>query len=152
MEIAGRSIGSILQRSDVVPTSQCRVEDCPVCSTSGSGKCSVESLGYKITCLQCVDEGEPAVLLGETGRTARIRCSEHRDLAQKRKGSLWPHCRDVHGGAVPQFGYEVCTSFKDVLLRQIDEAVRIRGETACLMNNKEEFVRPAGFQVVVERM
>ena len=44
------------------------------------------------------------------------------------------------------------SSFRDVLLRQIDEATRIRSEGAVLMNSKDEFVRPAGFQVVVERM
>ena len=151
-EVAGRSLRGILQRSDVGPGHQCHVDDCPVCSTSGSGKCSVESVGYKVTCLRCVDEGEPAVLHGETGRTARVRCSEHRDLLHKRKGSLWPHCRDYHGGSVPEFSYEVVSSFRDVLLRQIDEATRIRSEGAVLMNSKDEFVRPAGFQVVVERM
>ena len=150
-EVSGRSLKDLLQRSDVGKAAECQFDDCVIC-TSGKKGCNLESVGYKVTCLQCAEDGVKAVVHGETGRCARVRCGEHRDLVRKKKGSLWPHCRDVHNGEVPDFSYEVQSSFKDVLLRQIDEANRIRAEDGLLINNKEEWVRPAGFQLLVERM
>ena len=52
--------------------------------------------------------GDRYLYIGETGRTAKIRCGEHLDDAKKRNGSLWPHYRDVHGGRPVQFRSEVC--------------------------------------------
>ena len=57
-----------------------------------------------------------------------------------------------HGGQVVEFGYRVSGRFRDPLLRQLDEAVRIEEESGLLLNSKNEWVRPAGVQHRVERM
>ena len=53
---------------------------------------------------------------------------------------------------LPSFKCSVVGEFADPLLRQLDEAERIAGETGILMNSKQEWVRPAGFNHLVERM
>ena len=41
---------------------------------------------------------------------------------------------------------------RDVLARQLDEAIRIAGEDGYLMNDKNEWVRPAGVFISINRM
>ena len=44
-------------------------------------------------------------------------------------------------------------AFKDdVLARQLDEAIRIAGEGGNLLNDKFEWVRPAGVAISINRM
>ena len=58
VERGGRSVHSILQRSDVAPQLSCDWgERCLVCSTKPTGLCREESVGYKITCSDCEAEG-----------------------------------------------------------------------------------------------
>ena len=40
----------------------------------------------------------------------------------------------------------------DILGRQLDEALRIDGEPGKLLNDKREWIRPAGVRINVERM
>ena len=47
-------------------------DDCPICLTAPKGNCQMESVGYRIWCM----EGKAALMNGETGRTGRIRCKE----------------------------------------------------------------------------
>ena len=52
-----------------------------------------------------------------------------------------------------EFGYKVDKSFQDdVLARQLDEAIRIAGEEGNLLNDKYEWVRPAGVAISINRM
>ena len=126
VEKSGTSVKCKLQRSDISGQRDCDAEDCVVCTTSGSGNCRQESVGYEITCLECERMGVRTAYLGETGRTASIRCKEHVDNVAKRKGSLWPHCLEEHSGLVPQFKCSVVGRFSNPLDRQLDEAMRIR--------------------------
>ena len=73
------------------------------------------------------------------------------DNVAKRKGSLWPHCLEEHSGLVPQFKCSVVGRFFNPLDRQLDEAMRIRGEEGQVMNGKEEWVAPADYSIRVER-
>ena len=51
------------------------------------------------------------------------------------------------------FGCEVTRSFKeDPLSRQLDEALHIQREEGVLMNDKNKWTRPAGFNVFERRM
>ena len=157
VEKGGHSIKSCLQRSDVDPTVVCGMS-CAVCETGGRN-CSIESVGYKVTCLECEEGGEKTVMHGETGRCARVRCNEHRrDLIGKKKSSnLWEHCQRVHNGRIVDFKYEVTRCFmNDPMSRQLDEARRIFREAesgqSTMMNDKNEWVRPAGIVVTVSRM
>ena len=50
------------------------------------------------------------------------------------------------------FKCKVTRVFRDPLTRQLEEAMRIAGETGILMNDKDEWVRPAGVRVVAQEM
>ena len=71
----------------------------------------------------------------------------------KKNSNLWEHSRYVHQGMNVEFGYKVDKSFQnDVLARQLDEAIRIAGEKGNLLNDKYEWVRPAGVAISINRM
>ena len=131
---------------------KCEDVDCPVCLTGNGGKCCTESVGYEVWCKVCEGDKRRVFMHGETGRTAKIRCSEYRAAFAARRGALWEHCVSFHNGESVEFGYRVVGVFKDPLQRQLDEAVRIEEETGVLMNTKNEWVRPAGIRHTVERM
>ena len=61
------------------------------------------------------------------------------------------HCDQVHGGEVP-FASKVIRVFKDPLKRQLEEAYRIRNESGVSLNDKNEWMRPAGVRVLAEAM
>ena len=45
---------------------------------------------------------------GESGRTARIRCSEHQEALKRKKNSnLWEHYMTEHRGVLAEFEYKV---------------------------------------------
>ena len=156
VEKGGRSIKSMLQRSDVEPSLSCGLP-CVVCS-SGGKNCSKESVGYMVTCEECEQSGGRTIMHGETGRCARIRCNEHFDALMKRKNSnLWEHCMNMHEGRLVDFKFEVTKAFiRDPLARQLDEARRLQEEAkredSVMMNDKLEWVAPAGIIVSVSRM
>ena len=91
---------------------------------------------------------------GETSRTAKIRCKEHRDaLLRKKNSNLWEHCEEEHNGEIADFKYKVVRSFhRDSLLRQIEEAKRLESEEGTLLNDKLEFVQPFAIQLKATRM
>ena len=91
---------------------------------------------------------------GETNRTARVRCNEHRAALQRKDNSnLWEHCVNEHGGQPAEFSYKVVRRFhRDSLLRQIEEAWRLESEEGTLLNDKLEVVKPFGIQLKATRM
>ena len=153
VEKGGRTVKSILQKSDINPRMRCLKSDCYVCLTKESGKCWRESVGYEIWCKKCEGDGKRSFMHGETGRTARIRCGEHMENLHKKRGALWEHCLEYHSGEVVDFGCRVSKVFgRDPLMRQLHEASRIECEPGVLMNSKLEWIRPAGVQHIVQRM
>jgi hypothetical protein len=154
VEKGGRSLKSLLQRSDVGSSPRCKFDDCVVCRTEAKGQCCMENVGYLVWCKECELQGVRTVMHGETGRCARLRCGEHeRALLAKKNSNLWEHARDVHNGEKVEYGYKVDKAFKDdVLARQLDEAIRIAGEGGNLLNDKFEWVRPAGVAISINRM
>ena len=114
----------------------------------------MENMGYSVWCKECELQGVRTVMHGETGRCARLRCGEHeKALLAKKNSNLWEHARDVHNGEKVEYGYKVDKAFKDdVLARQLDEAIRIAGEGGNLLNDKFEWVRPAGVATYINRM
>ena len=154
VEKGGRSIKSLLQRSDVEPNPRCKFTECVVCRTEAKGQCCLENVGYLVWCKECELQGIRTVMHGETGRCARLRCGEHaKAYLAKKNSNLWEHSRDVHKGMNVEFGYKVDKSFQDdVLARQLDEAIRIAGEEGNLLNDKYEWVRPAGVAISINRM
>ena len=155
VEQSGRSIKSILQRSDPAGRKECGDEKCVICGTKGEGRCRKESVGYKVWCKECEEKRDKVIMHGETGRCAKVRCGEHAEALKRGDwdSRLWEHCKEVHKGERVEFGYKVVRSFEnDVLGRQLDEALRIEKEEGKLLNNKREWVRPAGVRFNVERM
>ena len=155
-EKGGRTIRSLLQRSDVSPQMSCGDDQCVICKTKETGRCGKENCGYKIYCKVCRDnpnaEGKiiPAEMHGETSRSSKIRCREHYNALKRKKNSnLYEHLVDMHGGdETVEFGYEVTGVFmKDVLGRQLDEARRIERFGGTRLNDKEEWVQPASVTV-----
>ena len=114
--------------------------------------CSKEGVGYKVWCPLCEEEGSSAVMHGETGRCARVRIGEHFNaLEQGRSSNLREHCEEFHH---VDFKCKVTRVFRDPLTRQLEEAMcmRIAGDSGILMNDKDEWVRPAGVTVVAQEM
>ena len=154
VERSGRSVHSILQRSDVAPQLSCDWgERCLVCSTKPTGLCREESVGYKITCSDCEAEGRHIVMHGETAKTARLRVSQHvADMRSTRSSNLREHNQEYHNGLEPCYKFEVVRKFRgDPLGRQLDEAIRIDMHEGVSLNDKGEWVRPAGVRIRVER-
>ena len=155
VEQGGRPVRSLLQRSDVDPVLNCGLPECVVCGTKASGKCQCEGVGYEIFCIACKNNGVSAKLFGETGRNARKRCGEHFSAYRENKpgSNLRFHCDSVHNGELVEFGASVVRKFqRDPLGRQLDEAARIQNHRGIIMNQKSEWVRPAGFSIRAERM
>ena len=148
---------------DIVPNKKCWDSNCPVCQTEEKGLCCRENAGYSIQCLTCWNDPEKVdrpiqdrkyIMHGETNRTARVRCLEHKSAYMRRDNSnLWEHCVTEHGGQPAEFAYKVTRSFhRDSLLRQIDEAWRLENEEGTILNDKLEFVKPFGVQLKATRM
>ena len=163
VERGGRTLKSILQKSNVIPNKRCWDESCPVCQTEEKGQCCRENSGYSIQCETCWEDPERAdlpiqdrkfIMHGETNRTARVRCLEHKSALLRRDNSnLWEHCVKEHDGQMASFAYKVTRTFhRDSLLRQIDEAWRLENEAGTILNDKLEFVKPFGVQIKATRM
>ena len=91
-------------------------------------------------------------MYGETERTGKIRCKEHREALFdiRKQSNLREDCEEYHGGEMVQFGYEVKKTFP-ALLRQLKEALLIDDHVGPRMNDKREWVRPASVRLRAER-
>ena len=118
----------------------------------------MESVGFTVICKECEESEARTVMHGETGRCARVRCNEHYDaLVRKKNSNLWEQCLEVNGGKTVDFRFNVANTFvRDPLTRQLDEARRILQEASrtdsTIMNDKLEWVRPAGVAISVSKM
>ena len=90
---------------------------------------------------------------GETAKTARLRVSQHvADMRSTRSSTLPEHNQEYHDGQEPTYKYEVVKRFRgDPLGRQLDEAIRIDTHAGISLNDKGEWVRPAGVRIHVEK-
>ena len=91
---------------------------------------------------------------GETGRSARLRGAEHlKDFEKKREKSvLYKHKVSDHPNEEVKFKMEITQKFKDALMRQPNEAVRIYSRPSHeTLNSKAEFNHPPLARVVVEK-
>ena len=155
VEKGGRPLQSFLQRSDVDPQLDCLDSECPLCLTSPEGLCRMESVGYRIWCMPCEEQGINVVMDGETGRTAKKRCKEHLDAMRsvRQSSNLREHCKAGHDGVFVPFGCKVVACYPgDPLSRQIQEAVRIDCQQGTSLNDQSEFTRPAGIRMTAQRM
>ena len=115
----------MLQKSDPFKKKLCERQNCPVCSSGGSGRCDVQDVTYKIECLGCDHQ-----LNGETSNTAYTRILKHfSDLNSTNEdtfSSPRTHCVEQHENIRQKFRSSVTKTFKDDALgRQITEALKI---------------------------
>ena len=128
----------------------CPKSDCPLPTGKCKGMCSLENILYKATCNICqqnqIDEGTTIdkiihrTYIGETSRTLRIRANQHHnDLKRCSKnqnldeGTSWmwdhiksSHCSHTNPNPQEDFSFNVISTHKDPMTRQIMEAVRIQ--------------------------
>ena len=141
VESAGRSIKSMLQRSDPSGASDCQPpqkDECPVC-LSGYRACRKEGVTYQINCNSCEE-----VYVGETADNAHHRGKQHADRLSKRADDsvLWKHVRSKHAAADPPpvFSMKVTGVFRnDALLRQVTEGNLINKVSGTCMNSRSEW-------------
>ena len=157
VERGGRTVKTLLQKSDVQPVLKCWKDDCQVCRSDPKGNCWKEGVCYRISCLECAKIGRKSCMYGETARSGRTRCSEHQKALESKKDSnLWEHIVKFHNGDENvNFQYEIVSVHSgDPLARQLKEACNIQagGLTEFSMNDKNEWMRPAGLQFTVDRM
>ena len=112
-----------------------------VCAEGGDGKrCREEGVTYEIRCSEC-----EYVYVGETGRNAYTRGTEHSDqLIKKSKSSvLHSHTVDKHANNPdpPIYSMRVTDVYGgDATKRQVAKALKIE-RTPAPMNRREEFTR-----------
>ena len=138
VEKAGRSVKSLLQRSDPFKERICSREGCFVCHTEKKGSCDKNGVNYVITCTSCED-----VYHGETSKNAYTRGKQHLDEYNNKAGKsvMWRHCRERHENVLQEFKMRVTGQYRnDAMLRQIAEAVRINDcHVDKRINNKTEW-------------
>ena len=157
VEKGGRKLQSLLTKSDVTGSVHCGRDDCVICRSGGKGPCNKEGVCYRVTCLKCLEIGKKSQMFGETGRSGRIRCGEHeKALRDKKYSNLWEHSMTVHGGEEVDYRYDIVSVHAgDPLGRQLSEAINIQEgakEDGYSLNDKGEWVRPAGLEIDIRRM
>ena len=163
VEKGGLKIKDILGAKDPFKKSNCSEKTCPLCTESEfidiqteerKISCRANNVGYRWLCVTCKEKDIVKVYEGETGRSARLRGSEHlKDLEKKRdKSVLYRHKLADHPHEEVKFKMEITKKFKDALTRQANEAVRIYTRPSHeTLNNKSEFNHPPLNRVVVEK-
>ena len=162
-EKGGLKIKDILGSKNPFKKSKCTQKACPLCNASEFVKvdteeikiqCNTNNVGYRWSCVTCKEKDIVKVYEGETGRSARIRGTEHvKDFEKKKEKSvLFKHKLTDHRDETVKFKMEITRKFQDSLTRQANEAVRIfnrpSGES---LNSKSEFNHPPLARVVVEK-
>ena len=116
--------------------------------------CNTNNVGYRWRCMTCAEKDTVEVYEGETGRSARLRGTEHLKQLEKKseKSVLFKHKMAAHQNENVKFKMEITGHFKDALTRQANEAVRISNTPNHeLLNSKSEFNHPPTARVIVEK-
>ena len=92
MEKAGRSVKSMLQRSDPFKSGTCGRALCFVCGTEKKGLCDKNGVNYVITCLGCENSGQKGEYIGETSKNAYTRGKQHQDVFPLSSNSAQHEC------------------------------------------------------------
>ena len=162
-EKGGLKIKDILGSKNPFKKSKCTQKICSLCNASEildvdteeiKVQCNTNNVGYRWRCLTCKEKDITKVYEGETGRSARIRGTEHvRDFEkEKEKSVLFKHKLTDHKDETVKFKMEITRKFKDSLTRQANEAVRIFTRPSSeSLNSKSEFNHPPLARVVVEK-
>ena len=156
VEKGGTSLKWQVQKNNPWSGTGCQDQECFSCSSSTDKKpdCRRTGVGYRISCLECRQEGRVVVYEGETGRNMNTRGREHlRDLKDRKTNKpLWSHCLEQHDGREVCFSMEMVGTFLKPLARSINEGVRIKRCEGELMNSRAEWRQPSVSRVSFTRM
>ena len=105
-----------------------------------------------LTCDNCKQSEIQATYQGETSKSAYERGNQHAEglIKKLEENPLWKHAELYHEGdnQIP-FSMEITGRFQKAMIRQEDEAIRIRESLAKYqMNSKKEFHQPAIIRLV----
>ena len=154
VESGGRTVKSLLQRSNPTATAGCTAEDCIACrggDRGAGGNCRKNNVTYEIECGTCQGEGR-SVYVGETARNLYTRGMEHSKKYEggKQDSFLQKHQLEKHQGRPAVYTAKVTGTFQDCLSRQVAEGVQIRRCDANLMNTKSEWHQPPIWRIQSE--
>ena len=153
IETGGRSIKSIVQKSNPTATLGCEAADCLPCKNGrgDGGDCRRCGVNYSIECELCPD-GQKAVYHGETARNIYTRGREHVNNFKSKttKSFMLKHIKDKHPNPVASYSAKVTATAKDCLTRQVREAVHLRRSEVLTLNGKTEWHQPALFRIQQE--
>ena len=154
MEVGGKTVKRVLQRSNPTATPGCEDTDCIACKDDrgGGGNCRRNNVNYEIECQLC-PEGKRPVYIGETSRNLFTRGrehmgSEHREGTEEREaGFAHKHMERCHQGMESRFKGRVTHTNKDCIGRQVREGVLIRRSNKEMMNSKSEWFQPPIYRI-----
>jgi hypothetical protein len=154
VESGGRTVKSLLQKSNPTATIGCTAEDCIACNggdRGAGGNCRKNNVTYEIECGMCQGD-ERSVYVGETSRNLYTRGAEHSKKYEggKQDSFLQKHQQEKHQGRPAVFTAKVTGKFQDCLSRQVAEGVEIRRCAANLMNTKSEWHQPPIWRIQSE--
>jgi hypothetical protein len=140
IETGGRSIKSIVQKSNPTAILGCEAEDCLPCKNGYGGDCNRCGVNYSTKCELCPD-GQKAVYHGETARNLYTMGREHETNLRKKteKSFMLKHIKDKHPNSVASYTTKVKATAKDCLTRQVREAVHLWRSEVPTLNSKTEW-------------
>ena len=153
VETGGRTVKSILQKSNPTATVVCEEEDCLPCrpGRGEGGDCRRCGVNYSIECQLCPD-GQKSIYHGETARNLYTRGKDHERNYRKQLGTsfMLKHQNKEHHGSPGSYTAKVNATAKDCLTRQVREAVHLRRSSAHILNGKTEWHQPPLFRIQSE--
>ena len=144
VERAGPSIGSLIHNKVFWSKEACGRPHCRPCKTK-AGSCRPVNVTYRVRCSECLKKGIKAHYVGETHRSLLDRALEHEAAVRSNAegNAMAKHAIEFHPEMEeekPVFTYEVISSYKSSLARQLREALLIeREECTTIMNTKGEW-------------
>ena len=153
MEVGGRTVKQILQKSNPTATPGCKDRECLACKDERGegGPCRKSNINYEIECQLCPKERRP-VYIGESSRNLYTRAKEHvagghREGTEEETGFIARHMKEHHENMESNFKARVTKTNKDSFSRQIREGVMIRRARKETMNSKSEWFQPPLYHI-----
>ena len=142
VERRGRTIKSMLQKSNPFPLRKCAKRDCVLCVNDMGVDCRKRGVVYEVF---CKERGCGKKYVGQTGRTLYERMRDHmiQNKNEEHAGvsALEKHKHESHGGREYEYGIKVRDStYGRPTKRLLSEMIRIEG-----MNERECFNRKRGW-------
>ena len=153
IEMGGRTLKSMFQKSNPTATQGCSEEDCIGCNIERGkgGNCQRNNINYEIECQVC-PEGRKAIYIGETSNNLYTRTKQHIGRKNHEDSFINKHTEEYHQGEEVRMEARVTHTNKDCLTRQIREGILIRRCTKPVLNSKSEWFQPPIFQLHNEIM